>query len=209
MVNDTTWLEERSAESLRRLLPRIEARFRDSTDPVEWETYTDRLRRHFPRLFARLHALYGTEYDFFFHLESVAGVRHRDVARAAGGAQGVGRPARGGPVLVHLEPPRRRHLLRRPVRRETSRGCANGIPYLAELGVTYLHLMPLFKSPRGDDDGGYAVSSYREIDPDLGTMEQLAELATELRHHGISLALDFVFNHTSDEHEWARARHGR
>ncbi|MFW6258553.1 MAG: alpha-amylase family glycosyl hydrolase, partial [Halochromatium sp.] len=74
-----------------------------------------------------------------------------------------------------------------------------------ELGITYLHLMPVFRSPDGDNDGGYAVSSYREVDPELGTMEDLAELATELRHHGISLTLDFVFNHTSDEHEWARA----
>jgi amylosucrase/maltose alpha-D-glucosyltransferase/alpha-amylase len=78
------------------------------------------------------------------------------------------------------------------------------IPYLTELGVNYLHLMPLFKVPEGDNDGGYAVSSYREVDPRLGTMEQLAELAAELRYRGISLCLDFVFNHTSDEHDWAR-----
>ena len=78
------------------------------------------------------------------------------------------------------------------------------IPYLSELGVTYLHLMPVFKSPEGDNDGGYAVSSYRELDPALGTMEQLRELATTLRHRGISLVLDFIFNHTSDEHEWAK-----
>ncbi len=64
--------------------------------------------------------------------------------------------------------------------------------------------MPPFKVPAGDNDGGYAVSSYREIDPRLGTTEDLAALATELRHHGISLVLDFIFNHTSDEHEWAQ-----
>jgi amylosucrase/maltose alpha-D-glucosyltransferase/alpha-amylase len=77
------------------------------------------------------------------------------------------------------------------------------LPYLTEMGITYLHLMPLFKVPAGDNDGGYAVSSYREVNPALGTMEDLAALATELRHHGISLCLDFIFNHTSDEHEWA------
>ena len=64
--------------------------------------------------------------------------------------------------------------------------------------------MPLFKCPQGENDGGYAVSSYREVDPQLGTLEQLATVARELRHHGISLVLDFVFNHTSNEHEWAR-----
>jgi amylosucrase/maltose alpha-D-glucosyltransferase/alpha-amylase len=83
-------------------------------------------------------------------------------------------------------------------------GLRRRIPYLSEMGITYLHLMPLFKAPESENDGGYAISSYREVDPALGTMQQLGELATELRHHGISLALDFAFNHTSDEHEWAK-----
>ena len=65
-------------------------------------------------------------------------------------------------------------------------------------------LMPLFKTPAGDNDGGYSISSYREVNPSLGTMEELTQLATELRHHGISLVIDFVINHTSDEHEWAK-----
>ncbi len=83
------------------------------------------------------------------------------------------------------------------------------IPYFKELGLTYLHLMPLFKAPEGENDGGYAVSSYREVHPPLGTMEQLASLAGDLRAAGISLVLDLIFNHTSDEHLWAeRARAG-
>jgi amylosucrase len=63
--------------------------------------------------------------------------------------------------------------------------------------------MPLFKAPDGENDGGYAVSSYRQVNPPLGTMEQLASLARELRSAGISLVVDLVFNHTSDEHTWA------
>jgi amylosucrase len=63
--------------------------------------------------------------------------------------------------------------------------------------------MPLFAAPAGNSDGGYAVSSYREANPVLGTIADLAELATELRSVGISLVLDFVFNHTGDEHPWA------
>jgi amylosucrase len=83
------------------------------------------------------------------------------------------------------------------------------IPYFKELGLTYLHLMPLFKSPSGENDGGYAVSSYRELAPALGTMGQLASLARDLRGANISLVLDLVFNHTSDEHGWAeRAKAG-
>jgi amylosucrase/maltose alpha-D-glucosyltransferase/alpha-amylase len=86
----------------------------------------------------------------------------------------------------------------------TLNGVRDRIPYFKELGITYLHLMPLFRSPAGDNDGGYAISSYRDVHPALGTMEDLTALARDLRNHGISLCLDFVFNHTSDEHEWAR-----
>lgn len=83
------------------------------------------------------------------------------------------------------------------------------IPYFRELGLTYLHLMPLFLAPEENSDGGYAVSSYREVSPALGDMEQLTALAAELRENGIALVVDFIFNHTSDEHEWAiRARAG-
>lgn len=83
-------------------------------------------------------------------------------------------------------------------------GIREQIPYFQELGLTYLHLMPLFRCPERNSDGGYAVSSYREVDPKLGTMDELAQLAAQLRQAGISLVVDFIFNHTSNEHEWAR-----
>jgi amylosucrase len=83
------------------------------------------------------------------------------------------------------------------------------IPYFKEIGLTYLHLMPLFKCPETNSDGGYAVSTYREVNPALGTMDQLRTLADALRAEGISLCVDFIFNHTSDEHAWAlQARAG-
>ncbi|SFS14694.1 amylosucrase [Microbacterium sp. cf046] len=84
------------------------------------------------------------------------------------------------------------------------RGVRDSIPYFEELGLTYLHLMPLFESPEGNSDGGYAVSSYRHVNPALGTMQDLSALAADLRLAGISLVVDFIFNHTSSEHEWAR-----
>lgn len=86
-------------------------------------------------------------------------------------------------------------------------GIRDQIPYFRDLGLTYLHLMPLFASPGdhgAENDGGYAVSSYREVAPSLGTMAQLTDLAADLRTAGISLVVDFIFNHTSNEHEWAQ-----
>jgi amylosucrase len=197
------WVERESATSLQRLLPRIEARFRGQVEEVEWEAYLDRLKRHFPRLFESLHALYGRDYDFFYYLESIL---------ASATAMWIARPDE----LKALDAMRAADPMWYQSHRMVGamcyvdlfagdlRGLRERIPYLSELGITYLHLMPLFRTPEGDNDGGYAVSSYREVHPALGTIDDLVELATELRHHGISLVLDFVFNHTSDEHEWAR-----
>lgn len=83
-------------------------------------------------------------------------------------------------------------------------GIRQQIPYFKSLGLTYLHLMPLFKAPEGHNDGGYAVSSYRDVNPQLGTMADLNVLVDELRAAGIYLVLDFIFNHTSNQHEWAK-----
>ena len=84
------------------------------------------------------------------------------------------------------------------------RGVAARVPYLAELGVTYLHLMPLLQPRPRPNDGGYAVMDYRRVREDLGTMDDLAALAGVLRADGISLTLDLVLNHVAREHEWAR-----
>jgi amylosucrase len=86
----------------------------------------------------------------------------------------------------------------------TLAGVAEHVDYLADLGVTYLHLMPLLEPRPGPDDGGYAVQDYRRIRPELGTMADLARLAATLRDAGISLTLDLVLNHVAREHEWAR-----
>ncbi len=88
-------------------------------------------------------------------------------------------------------------------------GVAERIDYLDDLGVTYLHLMPLLTPREGPNDGGYAVADYYDIRPDLGTVADLRSLTAALRERGISLCIDLVLNHVAREHEWARkAREG-
>ena len=84
-------------------------------------------------------------------------------------------------------------------------GVAQHVDYLRELGTTYLHLMPLLAPRAGANDGGYAVADYRQVRGDLGTMDDLEQLATVLHDNGISLTIDLVLNHVAREHPWAAA----
>ena len=84
------------------------------------------------------------------------------------------------------------------------KGVKKKLDYILDCGVNYLHLMPLLESPEGRSDGGYAVSDFRKVQPELGTMEDLAALADACHEHGVAVCLDFVMNHTSEDHEWAR-----
>lgn len=193
-----------ASRSLKRLRPRLESYFQDYArqDPHDWMIFVRRLEKHFPRLFDLLFRLYGTQYDFFYHLEALLislgeawvqrpfELKALDETRESNPNWFLSNQVLGGVCYVDLFA-------------GTLEGIRRRIPYFKELGLTYLYLMPLFRSPLGENDGGYAISSYREVNPQLGSMEELAALATDLRHHGISLVLDFVFNHTSNEHEWA------
>lgn len=85
------------------------------------------------------------------------------------------------------------------------KGVRSRIDYLRELGVRYLHLLPFLRARAGDSDGGFAVASFDEIEPRLGSMEDLEALTADLRAAGISLCSDLVLNHVADDHPWARA----
>ncbi len=188
--------------SLERILPRLEQRFPE-VDPDIWAPFRARLERNFETLFDLLLHLYGQRYDFFYHLESILETAARtwldrppelkalDAQREAAPLWFQSQEMLGGVCYVDLFAGDLASIRAK-------------IPYFKELGLTYLHLRPLFLSPAEENDGGYAISSYREVNPALGTMQELKDLATELRHNSISLVLDFVYNHTSDEHEWAR-----
>lgn len=204
-MTDAKQVQQQAALSLERLWLRLEITFRDEANaaPADWYAFEMRLRHEWERLFGLLIGLYGGQYDFFYHLEEILGASARswlarptwlkqlDARREAAPAWFQSQQMVGGMCYVDLFA-------------GTLNGLRNRLPYLKKLGLTYLHLMPLFESREGNSDGGYAASSYRRVNPRLGTIEELAGLAREFQEHGISLVLDFVFNHTSDEHEWAR-----
>jgi amylosucrase len=200
---DEKKMAREAQRALSHLLYHLEKEFAEHTTTAEWHTFCARLGAHFPRLFALLLELYGHQYDFFYHLERIlalavqswlerpAPLKKLDERREANPTWFQSDQMLGAVCYVDLFagdlPKLRAH-----------------IPYFQELGLTYLHLMPLFTAPEGDSDGGYAVSDYRQVDAQLGVMADLRQLADELRQAGISLVLDFIFNHTSDEHRWAR-----
>jgi len=83
-------------------------------------------------------------------------------------------------------------------------GVREHLDYLTDLGISYLHLMPLLRPRDGDNDGGYAVEDYGAVDPRIGTMADLEALIADLHQRDIALCIDLVLNHTAREHEWAR-----
>lgn len=196
--------------TLERLLPRLEKRLSGqiASEAQAWQDFKARLLEHFPRLFAHLRALYGEHYDFFYYLEELLSamasswferppqLRALDSQRQAHPDWFQSNQMLGGVIYVDLFA-------------GDLQGVRQKIPYFQELGLTYLHLMPLFKTRPADNDGGYAISDYRQVQPGLGSMDDLRALAEDLRQADISLVLDFVLNHTSEDHPWAiKARQG-
>lgn len=190
--------------SLSRLLPRMDHVWNLHEVDVELRNeFNLRLQQHWEELFGLLFRLYGSRYDFFFHLEEI--LRTAVIAWAKRPAelrtvdrQRINQPdwflsekMVGGALYVDLFS-------------ENLTRLREQIDYFQQLGLTYLHLMPLFAVRPGDNDGGYAISNYRSVDPRLGTLEDLKALADDLRAAGIRLVLDFVFNHTADDHDWAQ-----
>ncbi len=199
---DSVGIRREAARSLGRLLPNLQREFADSLQTPAWLAFMDRLNENFEDLFGYLVDLYGDQYDFFYHLEQITimmgqmwlarpePLRDLDAQREKNPTWHQSEKMLGGVCYVDLFA-------------GDLKGLQAKIPYFKELGLTYLHLMPCYLSPAGENDGGYAVSDYRQVDPKLGVMQDLEDLAVGLRAEGISLVLDFVFNHTSDEHRWA------
>ena len=202
-MKEPGWIEEQAQRSLNRLLPRVKPLFKGKPHSA-WPAFQRRLKPNFPRLFKLYHHLYSDQYDFFYHLEDLLAVMARSWLERADELKALD-DQREADVFWYQSNQMLGGVLYVDLFAGNLEGVRTKIPYFKELGLSYLHLMPLFRAPEGDNDGGYAVSSYREVNPSLGSMQQLSDLAGELRKVGISLVVDLVFNHTSDEHAWAMA----
>tara|TARA_R110002153_G_scaffold32820_2_gene99313 strand:- start:4826 stop:6823 length:1998 start_codon:yes stop_codon:yes gene_type:complete len=194
-------LELESKRSLKRILGNLDLSKLAKRDQT---VFTRRLDEKFPQLFALLFEIYGQRYDFFYYLQSVIQTLVDAYAKRSRKLKAKDQARLNDPHWYQHE-----NMLGMACYVDLFAGDLKGlkdkIPYLVETGVTYLHLMPLYDSPKGDSDGGYAVSNYRQVNATLGNNKDLESLSNALAETGISLVLDFVFNHTSDEHPWALA----
>ena len=168
--------------------------------PVWSKTFSERFQRHEQELKELFFALYRDDvqaYDSFVNMlysawqERSTALRRLDARREKDPSWYKGHNLVG--MLMYVK-----------AFAGTLQGVREKLDYVQECGVNYLHLMPLLESPEGRSDGGYAVSDFRKVQPELGTMEDLAALAADCHKRGISVCLDFVMNHTSEDHEWAK-----
>ena len=171
--------------------------------PAHQQEFEARLQVQWRPLFRLLYQRYSVGYDFFYHVEQILITAAQAWADRPDELREVDRhrinepdwfqseKIVGGALYVDLFS-------------ENLNKAQEHVRYFQELGLTYLHLMPLFAVRPGNNDGGYAISNYRSIDPRLGTLDDLRSLTRELRKAGICLVLDFVFNHTADDHQWAQ-----
>ncbi|MBQ9388738.1 MAG: hypothetical protein IJU07_01005, partial [Synergistaceae bacterium] len=167
--------------------------------------FDSRLARHYDELKWLYYELYGSDkqaFDYFCSMLRKSWEERNDLLRELDDAREKVPDWYAGNDILGM-------MMYTECFAKNLQGIKSHLDYIQECGVTYLHLMPLLDTPKGKSDGGYAVSDFRKVRPDLGTMEDLADLAEKCHSLGISVCLDFVMNHTSEEHEWARrARKG-
>ncbi len=175
-----------------------------SLDPVKKDkAFANRLSAHLPKIHRLFGEIYGTcfdvEYQFIELLRSLilahqdreASLKKRDQEKSAKGVWFLSNQLAGMSLYV-----------------DRFAGNLKAMPtklsHLEDLGVNFLHLMPIFESPAGESDGGYAVSNFKKVDPRFGALEDLISLRKKMHSQGMYLMLDIVLNHTSHHHEWAQ-----
>lgn len=163
----------------------------------------ERIERHRSDAAAALEAVYGGQLDIEPLLDELLEIVVAAAAARPEELRGLDRAREADPTWFGSER-MLGYVLYVDRYADTLAGLRERLDYLEELGVTYLHLMPLLRPRPEPNDGGYAVASYREVDPRLGTMGELEALAADLRGRAISLCVDLVVNHTAPEHPWAQ-----
>lgn len=200
-------VRDRAGRVLEALRPDVRGRAVTALGAVEGEGLVARLEQHHLDLVEPLDRLYGDGED----LAHLVGLTRRLVDRAVMAALARPEPLRAVDRRREVDPGwfQRARMIGYVAYADRFAGDLDGVrgrlDYLAELGITYLHLMPLLAPRDGDSDGGYAVVDYDSVDPRLGTMADLEHLAEDLHARGMSLCVDLVLNHTAAEHPWARA----
>ncbi len=167
----------------------------------EWDdTFKERLKERYDELKWLYAMIYNNDYDAFAYflsmLHSMYQLRSKELKDWDEGKSVVDDWFTGNEMLGML--------MYTNCFAGNLKGVKKHLDYIEECKVNYLHLMPLLKTPKGKSDGGYAVEDFRTVDERLGTMKDLAELTAACHERGISVCLDFVMNHTSSEHEWAK-----
>lgn len=187
---------ERAMASLPASLPGLPSRDRDLFDA--------RLHKRFEQLHDGLHSAYGQREDFESMLSRLLLLLMQASAARP-------EPLRQLDIARDLSPGwfQRETMLGYVAYVERFAGrldrVSDHLDYLEELGVSYLHLMKLMHARDGENDGGYAIVDYANVDPLLGNNAELAALCDELRARGMSLCIDLVLNHCAAEHPWAVA----
>jgi amylosucrase len=194
-------ISKRAQTSFERIVPDIDRKIAGTKK--EADIFFNRLEENFESIFSAFYHLYGNRYDFYYHIEDLIirmastyakrkkRLKKRDLDKEKDPLWFKSEKMIGGICYVDLYAGDLKKLQKK-------------VPYFKELGLTFIHLMPFFKCPPEESDGGYAVSSYRDVRRDLGTMEDLEELTEKFHKNGINLIADFINNHTSDEFIWAK-----
>jgi amylosucrase len=175
-----------------------------SLDPVKKDRgIAERLKAHLPKIHRLFGEIYGacSDADQQFvqllsslvraHKDREGGLKKRDEEKSAQGVWFLSNQLAGMSLYVDRFAGNLKSM-------------PDKLPHLEELGVNFLHLMPIFESPAGESDGGYAVSDFRKVDPRFGSLQDLISLRKKMHSQGMYLMLDIVLNHTSHHHEWAK-----
>jgi len=190
------------------LLNRILDQFKPEIRQRDLRHFYTRLGANFYAIHSLFHKLYGKRDDFEQHLVRLAEVLATNY---------IQRPRELKAVDMEREDDHNWFLSQEWVGMALYakqfagdlQGIGKHLGYLQELGVNMLHVMPILQCPPGASDGGYAVSDYRDVDPEVGSVDDVVDLAGRLHARDMLLILDVVVNHVSDQHDWAqRARAG-